>query len=1033
MDRELKKCILHNNLINALTLKERNNLIEVDKRAKVKDALKKYSQISSKCKMEKTLEKCKIENLNEEDFYMAFYQGQDNEINEILLSYIEKQEWFKFFEKSVVNFDELEEAEDEYYESKYNIQYAICFFILQVRKEIEEHIKYLNNIIVSNNVVNKMLDQLSNNSLQVFSKTVIYEFHLNKEKYSDEHNRKKLNQYIKDNFADTENLIKFYIKYPVLLRRLSIKVLNIMNYYKEMLTNLDNSYVNMCGKFINSNTLADISCDMGDTHEGGKFVVKVTFESNCIIYKPRNLYITKEYYEFINWLNKKSDLYKLPTVKTIWEDEYTIEACITYETAETKNQIERFYTRVGYYIGILYLFNGNDIHYENIIAHEEYPYIIDLETLFAHSSEQLICKNTSIEKIVRSISQSVKGTCLLPSYMFRTNEEKGVDIGGLSGKKAEIPGKRLVLSNFDSDNIRFEMQSAYLEDTSNIPMLNRVRVDYKKYINFILSGFNEFMNFIKNEKDEVKAQIYKFKNIRTRQVLRATNNYGYLLQFGSHPSYTQNMIYFERIIDYVWNHPYTNKEIISCEFEELIDDDIPVFYCTAEEKSVFSGKGKVINDLYEESSIDTVKRRIDSLSDEEIKLQTTFIKEALGILDKEVEEEKKKLIDITRFKKEFEEKNEGLTLDLIDKTYKNIFSILDSKAVYGENDINWIQMVDDGFLSKTISYNNANLYDGLSGILLYLYYKWVIDGDDKCGEMAKKVVSALNNIQGVEGKRNNIDAMFGLFSVIYPVHLYLNNSLDNEAIAMYDSIISWCEVTLNNIENKDIQISGLASLIIVFSNLYEETGDYKYYKLAKKLVDIVIDVGNRYILENSQSYEIDQLIYALQLANEAIDEDYIFDFYNKLQQIYRKKVYGLNYRDGKVVNKNAIAEVNVTPLAAIYKIKQFKIKQDEILLSEIEKCFKDVQAMSGIDIEDRLLTIDFLLEYTETFDSKKANTMIEKEISLLIEMYSMADSEKARSYNFVIYGLGLNSAVCGIGYRLLRYKNGSKVKALLDI
>lgn len=1033
MDRELKESILHSNLINALTLKERNNLIEVYKRPKVEDALKKYSQISSKCKMENTLEKCKVENLNEEDFYMAFYQGQDNEINEIMLRYIEKQEWFKFFEKSVINFDELEEIEDEYYESKYNIQYAICFFVLQARKEIEDHIKSLNNIIVNKNVVSKMLNQLSNNCLQVFSKTVIYEFHLNKEKYSDEHNKKKLNQYIRDNFVNTEKLLQFYIKYPVLLRRLSVKVLNIVNYYKEMLTNLDNSYTKMYENFIDSNILTDISCDMGDTHEGGKFVVKVNFESNCIIYKPRNLYITKGYYEFINWLNTKSDLYKLPTVKTIWEDEYTIESCITYETAETENQIKRFYIRVGYYIGILYLFNGNDIHYENIIAHKEYPYIIDLETLFAHSSEQLICKNTSIEKIVRSINQSVKGSCLLPSYMFRTNKDKGVDIGGLSGKRAEIPGKRLVLSNFNSDNIRFEMQSAYLEDTSNIPMLNGERVDYKKYIKFILMGFNEFMNFIKNEKDEVKIQIDKFKNIRTRQVLRATNNYGYLLQFSSHPSYTQNMICFERMIDYVWNHPYTNKEIVSCEFEELIDDDIPVFYCLAGEKSVFSGKGKIINNLYEENSIDTVNRRIDCLSDEEIKVQTTFIKEALGIIENEIEEEKNKLIDIIKFKKECGEENEGLTLELINKTYKNIFSILDSQAVYGENDINWIQMVDDGFSGKIISYNNSNLYDGLSGILLYLYYKWVIDGDDKCGEMAKKVVSALNNIQGVEGKRNNIDAMFGLFSVIYPVHLYLNNCLDNEAIALYDSIISWCEITLDNIESRDIEVSGLASLIIVFSNLYEETGDYKYYKLAKKVVNIVIEIGNRYILEKSQSYEIDELIYALQLANEIIDEDYIVDFKDKLQQIYRKKVYGLNYRDGKVVNKNAIAEVKVTPLAATYKIKQFKLKQDEILLREIQKCFNDVQAVDEMDIENRLLTIDFLLEYAEVFDSKKANIIIEKEISSIIEMYGMSNNEKARKYNYIIHGLGLNSAVCGIGYRLLRYKNSSKVKALLDI
>lgn len=1020
-DKDLKKILLESRIINSLTLKEKNNVIDIKSRPKVDEAIRKYSEINSRAKYEKVVEKTIVEGLKEEDFYMAFYKNDNDDINNKLLAYIEKQEWFKFFVDALVDFDNTIEYEED--DSKYSIPYSVCFLALTAKKQLIEYVKSLSEINVMGVVVNKMIEQLVNNTLQIFSKTVIYEYHLNKTKYPIQKNKNRLNEFIKNNFVDVNSIIEFYLKYPVLIRRLSQKFLHMINYYKELFSNLNKSYDEMKKKkFVTNNIITDVSCDMGDTHEKGKFVIKIYFDENSIIYKPRNLYITKCFYSFIEWTNKRFNLYKLPTVKTIWNDTYTIEECIIYESCETESEIERFYNRIGYYITILYLLNGNDIHFENIIAHKEYPYIIDLETLFAHNSEQLIYKNLAIENIAKNIHQSVKGSCLLPSYMFGNQKDRGVDISGLGGKKAELPGKRLVLSSLNSDNIRFEMQKGYIENNENIPMLNMNRVDYSKYINFILLGFLQFMNIIRDNKEEFIEKIKMFRDVKTRQVLRATNNYGYMLQFASHPSYTQNMVFIERMFETVWNHPYINMQIASCEVEELLEDDIPVFYCLASGKNVFSGRGREIQNLYQYSCVDIIINKIKTLNNKQINLQKHFIFDSLGRIRDEVNDEVSKIIDNYKFSINIEDEI-LMNKQKIHRVFKNIEKILVENGIFGDEDVSWLGIVDDGFSNKMISYLSSNMYDGLSGILLYLLLMSQCNKSDVCGEMAKKVVNTLVNIQGFESKRNEIDAMFGICSVIYPLYIYIESDLNNDAITLFDFVFSWTNTLIDEVDEEVFSVSGMASVIILAFRLFENTGDYKYYKLGKKVVGTVMEYGIHFIIGRSNNYEIDEIAFALQLSNKYLYNDSVLEFKEKLVSKYRQKLYGKNYINDSV-NKELLNEVHLSPLSCIYKLKMYYLSKDSFLLDEINKCICDIKNIFEPCVENKLLRIDLMLEYSIIFvENKEIMKECERELQEIIEMYGLDNEDMVEKYDSVIYGIGLNSPICGLGYRLLKYVN----------
>lgn len=59
-----------------------------------------------------------------------------------------------------------------------------------------------------------------------------------------------------------------------------------------------------------------------------------------------------------------------------WSEFITAQGCTAPE------EIERFYERQGAYIALFYALEATNVHFENLIAHGEYPIMIDLESLF---------------------------------------------------------------------------------------------------------------------------------------------------------------------------------------------------------------------------------------------------------------------------------------------------------------------------------------------------------------------------------------------------------------------------------------------------------------------------------------------------------------------------------------------------------------------------------------------------------------------------------------------------------------------------
>ncbi len=1000
----IKDKLLTKELLRSLTLDERNTLTAPEERPAVKGSIDKYASIPSKANIEKVVKKNNSERLSEIDYYMAFYNFDDDDINQKMKSYIEQQDWFIFMLDALCDFEPDVSNSDSYLYSNYNMAYTTAFMTNYMRKKLVEHITKLNNISVSSVVIEKILNHATNGCLHIHCKSVIYDYYVNKQNYVGD---KKFFRYIKDNFGKAESIIDCYLKYPVIIRRLGCKMLNILQYYKKVFTDIDSIYDELCEKrFINSNVIIDITCGEGDTHECGKTVAMLRFGENEILYKPRELEISRKFFSFINAINQKTDIYKLPVIKSIWHDDFTIEEKITYKTCTSEAEIKRFYIRTGYILAILYLLNGNDIHYENIIANGEYPCIIDLETMFAHATEQMESSGSAIEKAIYKINHSVKSCHLLPSYIFSKGNNNSADVSGLGGKKAKLPEEKLVLTNWDSDDICFEMKELYLGNHSNIPKLNDERVDYRNYIDEIITGFEELMHIFILNKEFFKEQIRNFSGVKTRQVLKATNDYGYMLEFASHPNYTKDMICFERFLDAVWVFPYKKPHIAKCEAIDLLNDDVPIFYCDSDSNNIVSSRDEVIADVYEVSGIDAAVKRIDELSEGTTKTQTLYIMDTLGILNTWLDAERKKTTDKYRFSSEVSEIDIPTVWE--SKLSGRIVDILKNSALIGNYDISWIAVKNRNAVTEPNAVSNipSGMADGLAGIMYYLYS----DNNASSTELIKKIAGSFGKVRDMSELQLPISGASGFASILMPMHTYSSAESGKQTNQdVFGGMLSWCEKQLDTQEN--IDYSELASALMVFTSLYAESENYRYLSLMNKAAEILTSSSKTYI--NKSSYMIrEKIALALLEANEHLEDENVTELINMIRKLDEPF-----YKSGKFTESQLLTDVSQYYRLCTYITKQCKIDKalsvDNVILNSIEYTVNNIEEY---DPSILLKRVDMLLEYQEMPEAKE---MCRKELERLIIISGLTEDDY--SYDTIVNGLSLDSLLCGLGMRIKRY------------
>lgn len=712
---------------------------------------------------------------------------------------------------------------------------AIQPFSTYLQEQINNSLKLLKNIEVSDKVKDAFIESHLSEMFNIIGKIIAWkleEFKIN----SSDKDSITLEYFLRHTFYSKESFLEFFEEFPVAARICTIRTFYSFENYIEILKNLNEDYKEI-EKFLylESLILTDITLSSGDSHDKGKSVVILHFGSEKVVYKPKNLKVSETLSGLLDWFveHSNNELLDLKIPKGIYKESYSYTEFIDFKSCNSLEEVSNYYTRYGYLIALCYLLNLNDLHVENVIAHGEYPVIVDIETIF---QVPVTMENENLyTKLLKELElESVSSSFLLPTNLNFGLDDK-VDLSALSGKLIELKQKLLTPKYMDSSDFRYEKTESYFPGGDNIPMIDQnTEIDYKKYILDIIAGYDEFIEFTVENKECFIQKLNDFKNKKIRVLLKGTEKYASMIRYSTHPKYYTDMIYRERLLMNLWAYPYENKKIVNSEIADLQCNDIPIFYSYPNSRDIEDSKGKKYINYLPQTGLEKSIDRIENIDNEYGKLQRTILISSLGISDKVLNYpvEKKELIYNKQNYNYIEESN-------------NIAKRLIKYVIQHEDDISMLNIDCTDTKKWKITPLDESLYGGLSGIALFFLTLYIETKKSKYFTIYKKLINtAINQCETSVFS----SAFTGYLSPIYPLLFekkYLNSIEDPRFFN--NTLEKLGNMTLEQISAMESidYISGKSSIILLLIQA-KEISDNPYINIAldKFSIDFAKNVEN---------------------------------------------------------------------------------------------------------------------------------------------------------------------------------------------
>lgn len=334
---------------------------------------------------------------------------------------------------------------------------------------------------------------------------------------------------------------------------------------------------------------------LGDRHNGKNTCLIREDDGREYIYKPRSAQTERAWSRFLSRLSD-AGLVLLPKCVEILSEngsEHT-EAIVRHRETDEAG-LYRYWQRCGTLVFLTYLLGSTDLHNENLIAHGEYPVLVDLETLMNGTVQNTVSDGTLLESVFQSH--------LLPHFVG------GADNGGLTG----TGGK-------------------------NLPLCEGKPVSACQYLDELRSGFETAYRFALSHRALLKEALSEFSGCTFRTLLRPTTVYFKMLHNlqlipeEERPALADS--YLRRAYTHGGDAPLSDGEAkqLQAETDALLAQDIPLFYADADGTALFCAGKKVREDFFRLSAMDAAKQRLLGLNETDLEKQKKLITAAINAL-----------------------------------------------------------------------------------------------------------------------------------------------------------------------------------------------------------------------------------------------------------------------------------------------------------------------------------------------------------------------------------------------------------------
>lgn len=475
---------------------------------------------------------------------------------------------------------------------------------------------------------------------------------------------------------------------------------------------------------------------LSDRHNRGRTVSLLTFENGLqLVHKPRDIAIERAWFELLAELNSEGAEFGLLQVLTRKERGW-VEFARPQPCAEAAD-FERYYRRAGMLLGMLYALEASDCFFENIVARGAWPLLIDMETLM-HPVVRALPDLSPADTIADDILfNSVFRAGFLPAWETGPAGDS-VDISGLGAEPGQVTSYvQRVWRDVGTDAMALGQQPISVDARDHLPTLNGVPGRAADHVDAVIDGFTRIYRAIMARAPEWLGSDgfgRRFAGTEIRFMIHATRLYGLVLKRLGAPRHMRSGV--ERSIEmdvisrfYLESHKQDRfYPLLAAEIAALDRLDIPKFTVRADARSLRLPTGAVLDDIFGETAIERVERRIRSFSDADLRLQVQFIRASLGLASLIVRGEPEAVPD-----GDDEETAVAITPDEMIDEARAIGDELSARAILSaDGSATWISaQLLPGANRHELRPLRLDLYSGLAGVAVFLAALFRVTGSDR--------------------------------------------------------------------------------------------------------------------------------------------------------------------------------------------------------------------------------------------------------------------------------------------------------------
>jgi type 2 lantibiotic biosynthesis protein LanM len=393
--------------------------------------------------------------------------------------------------------------------------------------------------------------------------------------------------------------------------------------------------------------IAHLKCDLGDCHQEGRNVMAVTFaDGKRLVYKPRCLHMGEAWFELLEWLKQKDANFSLSAPRVLSRENYGWVEWVDPATIEDEPRAERYYQCAGELLALAWLFSATDLHEENVIATQDGPVIIDLETLFTPVVRPFFTSRQELDLTAgkNDVGVGILNSLLLPVWQVDENGRTR-DLSGFAGRmREEASYAELIWVDLGTDQIRLEPRIVRGSQPHNIPRDGKGRLllahDHTKAI---VEGFIRTARFMLEHRAQLldpAGILVPFREGQIRYLIRDSQVYGLmlrrLLRAEFLGSFAVRDIEIEKLARAYF--PLTTEEprpdAWNCydgERHALTNGDIPLFYAKTDELTLHGDGGIQVHDYFWRTGWNVVQTRLSNLDEAAITEQAGVIRASLNL------------------------------------------------------------------------------------------------------------------------------------------------------------------------------------------------------------------------------------------------------------------------------------------------------------------------------------------------------------------------------------------------------------------